>query len=63
MLVLNYYDKLTFTVGLKYLKEWKPNWAVLLAGSSLRIVPIVIVFLIFQRHFMASTMNSGFGGK
>ncbi len=63
MLVLNDYDKLTLTVGLKYLKEWEPNWAVLLAGSSLSIVPIVIVFLTFQRHFMASTMNSGFGGK
>ena len=51
------------TVGLKYLKEWEPNWAVLLAGASLSIVPIVIVFLIFQKQFMASTMNSGFGGK
>ena len=57
------YDKLTLTVGLKYLKEWEPNWAVLLAGASLSIVPIVIVFLIFQKQFMASTMNSGFGGK
>ena len=50
MLVLNDYDKLTLTVGLKYLKEWEPNWAVLLAGSSLSIVPIVIIFLIFQRQ-------------
>ena len=48
MLVINDYDKLTLTVGLKYLKEWEPNWAVLLAGASLSIVPIVIVFLIFQ---------------
>ena len=63
MLVINDYDKLTLTVGLKYLKEWEPNWAVLLAGASLSIVPIVIVFLIFQKQFMASTMNSGFGGK
>ena len=63
MLVINDYDKLTLTVGLKYLKEWEPNWAVLLAGASLSIVPIVIVFLVFQRQFMASTMNSGFGGK
>ncbi len=59
MLVINDYDKLTLTVGLKYLKEWEPNWAVLLAGASLSIVPIVIVFLIFQKQFMASTMNSG----
>lgn len=63
MLVINDYDKLTLTVGLKYLKEWEPNWAVLLAGATLSIVPIVIVFLIFQKQFMASTMNSGFGGK
>ncbi len=63
MLVINDYDKLTLTVGLKYLKEWEPNWAVLLAGATLSIIPIIIVFLIFQKQFMASTMNSGFGGK
>ena len=63
MLIINDYDKLTLPVGLKYLKEWEPNWAVLLAGATLSIVPIVVVFLIFQKHFMASSMNSGFGGK
>lgn len=63
MIVINDYDKLTLTVGLKYLKEWEPNWAVLLAGASISIVPIVIVFLLFQKHFMSSAMNSGFGGK
>lgn len=63
MLVINDYEKLTLTVGLKYLKEWEPNWAVILAGASLSIVPIIIVFLIFQKQFMASNMNSGFGGK
>lgn len=63
MLVINDYDKLTLTVGLKYLKEWESNWAVLLAGSSLSIIPIVIIFLIFQKQFMSSAMNSGFGGK
>lgn len=62
MLVINDYDKLTLTVGLKYLKEWEPNWAVLLAGATLSIVPIIIVFLVFQKQFMRSTMNSGFGG-
>lgn len=63
MIVINDYDKLTLTVGLKYLKEWDPNWAVLLAGATMSIVPIVIVFLLFQKYFMASAMNSGFGGK
>lgn len=63
MIIINDYDKLTLTVGLKYLKEWEANWAVLLAGATLSIIPILIVFLIFQKQFMASTMNSGFGGK
>lgn len=63
MLVLNDYEKLTLTVGLKYLKEWEPNWGVILAGASLSIVPIIVVFIIFQKYFMASTVNSGFGGK
>lgn len=63
MLVINDYDKLPITVGLKYLKECEPNWAVLLSGATLSIIPIIIVFLVFQKYFMASTMNSGFGGK
>lgn len=63
MLVINDYDKLPITVGLKYLKEWETNWAVLLAGATLSIIPIIIVFLVFQKYFMASSMNSGFGGK
>ncbi len=62
MLVINDYDKLPLTVGLKYLKEWEPNWAVLLAGATLSIVPIVIVFLVFQKYFMQSNMKAGFGG-
>ncbi len=63
MLVINDYDKLTLTVGLKYLKEWEPNWAVLIAGATLSIVPIVIVFLVFQKYFMSTNLNSGFGGN
>ncbi|MBS5949327.1 MAG: carbohydrate ABC transporter permease [Clostridium sp.] len=63
MLVINDYDKLPLTVGLNYLKGSEPNWAVLLAGATLSIIPIVVIFLAFQKYFMASTMNSGFGGK
>ena len=63
MLVITDYDRLTLTGGLKYLKEWETNWAVLLAGATISIVPILIVFFAFQRQFVASTMNTGFGGK
>ncbi|MDD2503463.1 MAG: carbohydrate ABC transporter permease [Clostridia bacterium] len=63
MIVINDYNKMTLTVGLKYLKEWEQNWAVLLSGASLSIIPIVIVFLIFQKQFMSTTLSSGFGGR
>lgn len=63
MIVLNDYESLTLTVGLSYLKDWEPNWGVILSGASLSIVPIIIVFIVFQKYFMASTINSGFGGK
>lgn len=63
MIVINDYNKMTLTVGLKYLKEWDPNWAVLLAGATISIIPIIIVFIAFQKQFMSSTLNSGFGGK
>lgn len=63
MIVINDYNKMTLTVGLKYLKEWEQNWAVLLSGASLSIIPIIIVFLIFQKQFMSTTLSSGFGGK
>jgi multiple sugar transport system permease protein len=63
MIVISDYDKMTLTVGLKYLKEWEPNWAVLLAGATISIIPIIIVYLLFQKQFMSTSMNSGFGGK
>lgn len=63
MLVLNDYEKITLTVGLKYLKEWESNWGVILSGASLSIIPIIIVFVVFQKYFMSSSVNSGFGGK
>jgi len=63
MIVINDFDKMTLTVGLKYLKEWDSNWAVLLAGATISIVPIILVFFAFQKYFISSSMNAGFGGR
>ena len=63
MLVLNDYEKLTLTVGLKYLKEFESNWAVVLAGSTISIVPVIIIFLLLQKQFMSSMIGSSFGGR
>lgn len=63
MIAINSYDKMTITVGLQYFKGVVSNWSELLAGTSLAIIPMLIVFLAFQKYFINSTVNSGFGGQ
>jgi len=62
MLVINSFDKMTVTVGLQYYRSAVDNSTQVLAGVTLAIIPVIIVFLIFQRQFINSTVNSGFGG-
>ena len=62
MLVINSFDKMTVTVGLQYYRGAVDNSAQVLAGVTLAIIPVIIVFLAFQKYFINSTINSGFGG-
>ena len=62
MLIINDYDKLTLTVGLKYLKEWEPNWAVLLAGLTISAIPIILFYIICQKYFIAGLSSGGVKG-
>ncbi|MHC1750139.1 MAG: carbohydrate ABC transporter permease [Cellulosilyticaceae bacterium] len=62
MIVINSYEKMTITVGLQYYKGVVNNWCELLAGTTIAIIPVIVVFLIFQKYFIKSTVNSGFGG-
>ncbi|MFA7109819.1 MAG: carbohydrate ABC transporter permease [Sphaerochaetaceae bacterium] len=63
VIVLDTYEKMTITVGLKYLSEFTSNWGELMAGSTISILPMVIVYLVFQKYFVSSNINSGFGGN
>lgn len=62
MLVINSFDKMTVTVGLQYYRGAVDNSAQVLAGVTLAIIPVILVFLVFQKYFINSTINSGFGG-
>lgn len=62
MLVINDYDKMTITVGLQYFKGSVSNQAEVLAGTVIALIPVIVVFVIFQKYFIDSTVNSGFGG-
>ena len=52
----------TWTLGLKVLSEWETSQSILMAGSVISILPILIIYIIFQRQFVNSQVNSGFTG-
>ena len=52
----------TWTLALKILSESETNQAVLLAGSVISILPILIIYLAFQKYFVNSPVSAGFGG-
>lgn len=62
-IVMNSYEKMTITVGLQYFKAVVSSWGELLAGTTVALIPMIIVFLVFQRYFIRSTVNTGFGGQ
>lgn len=62
--VINDYLKMPIQVGLSYFKSnVGSNWGMLMAGTSLAIIPLIIIFLIFQRYFISGMLTSGLTGK
>ena len=50
---LNSQDLLTMPVGLeKFFTEYASNWPGLMAASFIMSVPVVVLFLVLQRHFV-----------
>jgi len=55
--------KLTLTVGLqRFQEEYATNYAVIMAGATTALVPIIIVFLMAQRYFIESFASVGIKG-
>jgi multiple sugar transport system permease protein len=53
----------TFTVGLRFfVDEYNTKYHYLMAGSVMSIIPIVLVFVFFQRYFVRSIKLTGMGG-
>nr|WP_078593918.1 carbohydrate ABC transporter permease [Evansella clarkii] len=63
LLVLRSNDMFTLPVGLAtLLTPYGNNYQILFAGSVLSIVPIIILFLFFQRFFIAGLTSGGVKG-
>lgn len=62
LLIVNKETLYTLQLGLAYFKEYndvETNWGALMAGTALTIIPIVVVFSIFQKKIIDSIAFSG----
>jgi multiple sugar transport system permease protein len=63
LIVTNSNSMRTFTVGLRFfVDEYNTKYHYLMAGSVMSILPILVVFIFFQRYFVRSIKLSGMGG-
>ncbi|MEG2159412.1 MAG: carbohydrate ABC transporter permease, partial [Clostridia bacterium] len=61
-LVLNTPELMTWTLGLKLLSDADAEQALLIAGSAISILPILIIYIFFQKYFTNSQVGTGFAG-
>jgi len=56
-------DLKTLPVGLAAFQgQHGGDWTLMMAASVMAIVPVIIVFVINQKHFVEGIKMSGFGG-
>lgn len=55
--------KLTLTVGLqRFQEEFTTNYAVIMAGATTALVPMIVVFIVAQKYFIESFAAAGIKG-
>lgn len=63
LIVLSDPDKMTVPVGLAlFVVQNKTDWNLLFAGSVIATLPMILVFIIFQRHFVKGIAVTGIKG-
>lgn len=50
------------SVGMQYFFQLNPDWGEIMAYATMITVPVLIIFVIFQRSFVASLASSGVKG-
>ena len=60
MVVNSDFNMMTLSSGLATLRgQFSTNFPVLMAGSLLAMLPMVILYMIFQRQFIEGIANTG----
>lgn len=64
LIVMNDVNKMPIQVGLAYFKSIsQQGGGPLLAATTMAILPVVVIFLLFQKYIVNGTLTSGLGGK
>lgn len=64
LLVISNRENYTLTVGLTFFKGVHyTQYSLLLAGAMINILPLVVMFFIFQRYFIKGVSTSGLAGR
>ena len=60
LIYINRQAKYTLSLGLQgYLSQFKINWPHLMAAATLFVMPVVILFAVFQRNFVQGISTTG----
>jgi multiple sugar transport system permease protein len=63
LVYLSTLEKMTVSVGLAiYQGRRSPNWPGVMAGATLAMLPVLIMFLLFQRYFVKGIVLTGMKG-
>jgi len=56
-------DKMTLSAGLSYMAgQYEIEYPLMMAGAVLAVLPLLIVFVVFQKQFIAGVANTGIKG-
>lgn len=56
-------EKKTIQLGLKmFISQYSSDYGLIMAGSVLSLIPVMIVFLVFQRYFVEGVASTGLKG-
>lgn len=63
LIVNNTPDKMTLSAGLSYLQgQFTTNYPVMMAGAVMAVLPLLLLFIIFQKQFIEGVAMSGIKG-
>jgi ABC-type glycerol-3-phosphate transport system permease component len=64
LIYLNKMDNWVLALGIRALNDSNvANWELVFAGSTVMLIPVLILFIIAQRYFVQGIALTGFGGR